>query len=226
MGRTTIMTIIPKILHMIWLGEKERPEYFDININRWKDLMPSWDFKIWTNEHLTEEYIEKSYLQLINKASKGAQKADLLRYYMVYKYGGFYVDADVTPLKSLDFIKTYNYSTVICNDRPWITWAYISIGFFGSVKESEFLKFIIDNMYKVDLENKDIHLTTGPAALGLAYFNLREKISCLVLPYFYFYRNKVGDIGPGSCADSKFGVYLKDNIDEALGHHFYAATWV
>jgi hypothetical protein len=219
------MKTIPKILHIIWLGDQVQPDYFYFNTNKWKELMPDWDIKIWYNDCLTGDNIELSYLELINKAKKGAQKADLLRYYMVYKYGGFYVDSDITPFKSLDNIPTYHYSDVLCHDRPWVSWPYVINAFFGSKQKSELMKYTIDQMYNVDFNVENIHLTSGPGALGRSYFHLRDTNSIIMLPYFLFYRNRIGDIGPGDYVDSKYGVYLKDNIHEAIGHHTYAATW-
>lgn len=217
--------IIPKILHMLWVGDAPAPDYFYDNLNRWKELMPSWEFKIWTNKELTEDLIEASYLNLINTATKGAQKADLLRYYVVHKYGGYYMDSDITPIRSLDEINVFNYSCVVCHDRPWITWPYIINAFFGSVASHELLNHVITQMYSVDLTRSDIHMVTGPAALGNAYFALRDRIKCVVLPYFYFYKNKIGDISVGEFVDSKYGSYLTQDVEGALGHHKYAATW-
>jgi mannosyltransferase OCH1-like enzyme len=53
--------MIPKILHMVWVGKAEPPQYFLDNLNKWKDLMPHWTYMVWTNDKLTEEYFDNDY---------------------------------------------------------------------------------------------------------------------------------------------------------------------
>lgn len=212
------MKKIPEILHMIWIGDNEAPDYFFDNLEKWRNLMPNWDIKVWTNSDLTEDKIESSYLALINKSNIGAQKADLLRFYVVNKFGGYYVDSDILPLRNLSELNGEDKDFIICHDLN-IEWEYIINAFFAATPNNPALNLIQERMYEVDFNRKDIHLTTGPARLGEAYFRFKEELDFMVLPYWYFYRNKVGDIDlDGSClTQDKFG---------AFGWHWYAATWV
>lgn len=212
------MKPIPKILHMIWVGVNSAPDYFFENLAAWKQLMPDWEFKIWTNADLTVTNIDKEYLDLINKADTGAQKADLLRYYVVNKFGGYYVDSDITPQRSLNELDTNTHNIVLCHDLK-IDWAYIINAFFAASPKHPILEFVIQQMYNVDYNNSEIHLTTGPAALGKAYFNFKNNLNCLILPYWFFYRNKKGDLDIN-------GIPLTEDKIGAFGSHRYAATWV
>lgn len=212
------MEKIPNILHMIWIGSDLVPDYFLKNLEIWKQLMPDWDFKVWTNTDLTTDNIDESYLNLINKTNIGAQKADLLRYYVINKFGGYYVDADVTPQKSLNDLGVTTQDLVICHDLQ-IEWAYIAIGFFGATPKHPVFKYIIEQMFKVDFNETNIHLTTGPAAFGNAYYMFKDSIDCLILPYWYFYRNKKGDININ-------GDLVLEDVLNVFGSHRYAATWV
>jgi mannosyltransferase OCH1-like enzyme len=94
--------IIPNLLHMIWVGEKEAPDYVGKHYDQWKTLMPEWTVRLWTNADLPEGEFPAAILPRIAEAKKGAQKADIMRYFIVYKYGGVYMDADVVPHRSLD----------------------------------------------------------------------------------------------------------------------------
>lgn len=212
------MKKIPNILHMIWVGDVSPPNYFYENLAIWKQLMPDWGFKVWTNEKINELNIDSSYLKLVEKCNNGAQKADLLKYYTVYKFGGYYVDADVEPIKSLNEINIDNHDIVICHDLE-ITWEYIAVGFFGASINNPVLKSAIDDMQNIDLTDKDQHLTTGPGAMGRAYFKNKEKVNSIILPYWFFYRNKKGDLDIN-------GIPLTEDKIGAFGSHRYAATWV
>jgi FkbM family methyltransferase len=209
---------IPNILHMIWVGDNPPPEYFYKNQKRWKELMPNWDFKIWTNSEIEKLNIDSSYLKLINKCLNGAQKADLLKYYVVNKFGGYYVDADVEPERSLNEINSNGYNIILCHDLE-ITWEYIAVGFFGASTDNPILESAIQDMFTINLADKAQHLTTGPGAMGRAYFKMKDKVNGLILPYWYFYRNKKGDTKID-------GTIIEEDIGNIFGSHRYAATWI
>jgi mannosyltransferase OCH1-like enzyme len=219
------MKKIPNILHMIWIGLDPIPDYFIKNLEIWKQLMPDWEFKVWTNTDLTTRNIDESYLNLINQSNIGAQKADLLRYYIVNKFGGYYVDADIVPERSLDELNIESYDLVVCHDMPWIYFPYLAIGFFGAIPKHPIFKDLLQKMYNVDFSRNDIHLVTGPAVFGDSYERIKESSNSIMLPYWYFYRNKIGDIGPAE-KGSEYGEYLKENKTGIFGSHRYAATWI
>lgn len=205
---------------MIWIGPKKPNLYFFENLHKWKGLMPNWEFKVWTNDTLTPELIDKEYLDLLNDALSGSHAADILRWYLLWKWGGYYVDADITPIKSLENINTHKYPVVLCHDLP-ITWNYIACGFVASEPGHKLFKTLVNKMYQADLTNTDIHLVTGPGALGEAWENLdwQNNGGYLMLPYWFFYRNRIGDPSIDS-----INRIMQNHLD-AVGNHFYAAEW-
>ena len=80
--------MIPKIIHQIWLGDQsQRP----INLMKtWEDMNPGWVYKLWTDDNLPKLICQEQFDKM--KGLHG--KADILRYELLYKYGGFYIDAD------------------------------------------------------------------------------------------------------------------------------------
>lgn len=74
---------IPRIAHLIWVGESPKPNYFDSNTNKWKELMPSWEIKVWKNEDITLQHFPERAISLIHQCKKGAQKADIMRYFII-----------------------------------------------------------------------------------------------------------------------------------------------
>lgn len=88
--------MIPKILHMIWIGPKPFP--FSKNLERYVELHPEWEVKLWTDSNLPKIRNRKIYKSIPIYAAK----ADLLRIEILALYGGIYVDADSYPVKPLD----------------------------------------------------------------------------------------------------------------------------
>jgi mannosyltransferase OCH1-like enzyme len=89
--------VIPKKLHMIWLGSPLPSQYQNI-ITKWKALHPAWEFKLWTDK----DVIKLTYAGLYSKVTNLGIKSALLRYEILYQYGGVYVDTDFECIKPLD----------------------------------------------------------------------------------------------------------------------------
>ena len=88
--------MIPKILHMIWIGPKPFP--YEANLQKYIELHPEWKINLWTDSNLPRLRNRKIYKSIPIYAAK----ADLLRIEILAIYGGVYVDADSYPIKPLD----------------------------------------------------------------------------------------------------------------------------
>ena len=207
------MAAIPKKLHMIWVGENQPPTYVEKNFNSWKSLMPGWECKLWSNDDITSDVFP---VELVNSCTIGAQKADIMRYFIIKKFGGVYVDSDVTPHRSLDTIFTDCRNIVACHDLQ-LTWGYIAIGFFAAVPNHHVMNEICELCYTVELNTKDVHMQTGPRLFGKVVTKYPDEYT--LLPIESFYRNVKGD----QCVN---GLIRHDDYEKRFGNHFYAATWV
>lgn len=91
---------IPKIIHYCWFGRGEKPKAVKKSIESWKRLMPDYEIKEWNedncdlskNKYVKEAYEEKKY----------AFVSDFVRVYVLYNYGGIYMDTDVNAIKSFE----------------------------------------------------------------------------------------------------------------------------
>jgi len=211
---------IPKNVHLIWVGNPNRPSYVIDHVNRWKRLMPEWTVKLWTDEDISETHFSVELISLIQTIEKGAQKADIMRYFIMEKYGGIYLDTDIIPYRSMDIV-SYLGDLIVCHDMP-ITWPYIAIGFFASVPHHPVLQYAcqIIETHSIQLNTEDIHMHTGPRLFGQALFYTRprESLKYIVLPITFFYRNLTGLQGCG-------GYLMESDIEERFGSHFYAKGW-
>lgn len=92
--------IIPKIIHQIWLGPLEIPEKYKEYTASWKNLHSDWEYKLWREKDI--ENWNFASKDLYNKASSYQEKSDILRYEILKKFGGLYIDLDYRALKSFD----------------------------------------------------------------------------------------------------------------------------
>ena len=196
---------IPKLLHLIWVGPDRAPDFLRTHVEGWAKLMPEWTIRIWTNDDINTNMFPEKAVELINSVVKGAQKADIMRYFIIEKYGGVYMDVDVVPHKSLDpLLKFKDANLVLCHDLP-LTWEYIINAFFAAVPNHPILKTACQMCYKTILNTEDIHLKTGPFLLGHAVAKTFNDDKTYLLPVKSFYRS--------------------ENNNERFGTHTYAKLW-
>jgi len=91
--------VIPKTFHQIWLGDEPLPEQHRLWSRTWLRLNPGWTLRLWRG---AEE------LPLVNRAEFDAarhvvEQSDILRYEIVYRYGGCYIDTDFECLRRFDW---------------------------------------------------------------------------------------------------------------------------
>lgn len=91
---------IPHIIHQIWLGHKEKPEFFDYWQASWRIYHPDWLYILWTDEDAARfPFINK---QLFEQAQNPGEKSDIWRYEILFQFGGLYVDVDYECLQPFD----------------------------------------------------------------------------------------------------------------------------
>lgn len=157
--------MIPNFIHYIWIGPKQFPSQFENFIKKWKLLYPDfnfiyWDDKLIQNSNILCENIKKYYYSDCNIALK----TDLIRFKILEKFGGIYIDVDNEPLKRMP-IEIFNYN-FFSGYQPNNE---IAIGIMGSKPQeiliTNYLESALENIKKFTFEGKvtnDIWKITGP----------------------------------------------------------------
>ncbi len=105
---------IPKIIHQVWLGG-EVPEKFLAMQQSWKDHHPDWEYRLWTDADI--EGLKLHNQKLFEEAQDYAQQANIVRYEVLYRYGGVYVDMDFACFAPLDHLHhCYDFYVGISNE--------------------------------------------------------------------------------------------------------------
>ena len=193
--------MIPKIIHQIWIGPNPVPYQF---LNTWKLNHPDWEYILWTEDKLKNENFTNE--NLINFFNNITVKTDLMRYELLYKYGGIYMDADIICKKKLDdfFLDNDLFATYYNKEQNYITNSTI-----GTVKNNEVLKEVIDYFKNLKTINKH----GDPVDFSVTPFNniLKNKQSKI---YDYYYFNPI-DFNSDT---------LKVNNTNIYGVHFWGTT--
>lgn len=98
--------MIPKIIHYCWFGNGEMDDISQKCIKSWEKFCPEYEIKLWNEE--TFDVNSNIFVSEAFKAKKWAFVSDYIRLYVLYNYGGVYLDADVEIIKPIDEFLTFD----------------------------------------------------------------------------------------------------------------------
>lgn len=97
------MSSIPCIIHQTW-RDNDVPPYLRRFQASWREHHPAWQYRLWTDEanrRLIEEHYPQ-FLPVYDTYPLPIQRADAVRYFILHRYGGLYVDLDFECLRPLE----------------------------------------------------------------------------------------------------------------------------
>lgn len=111
---------IPKIIHQIWIGRRPLPADLKKTMETWNTLHPNWEIRFWTNEAVRRyEFGHVLFKDLFQRPLTMGERVDILRYDILWKYGGVYADTDVVCLRNFDpLVHRYDFFGALCPPYP------------------------------------------------------------------------------------------------------------
>lgn len=93
--------MIPKVIHYCWFGRGEMPALVQTCIQSWHTHMPTWEFKLWSEDNFDMD-AAPLYVQQAYAAKKYAFVSDYVRLWALEREGGLYMDVDFEVYKPFD----------------------------------------------------------------------------------------------------------------------------
>lgn len=91
--------VIPRIIHQLWIGPKPRPSVF---MDTWKNMHPDMEYICWNEKEIENRNLKLECLDKIDDMVEINGKADIIRWEILYKYGGVFLDADSICIEPID----------------------------------------------------------------------------------------------------------------------------
>lgn len=155
--------MIPKIFHQTWLGNDPMPQSYIELRNTWLKYHPDWKAVLWTKDNMPKLVNKHIYDQLNNLGAK----SDLVRYEVLYQYGGWYADGDTQCFKSIDELLNGLDIALMYEPAPPRT-DLIANCFMGSVPYHPFFRKVLEELpYYAFRTDWPVVGATGPKFLGL-----------------------------------------------------------
>ena len=91
--------MIPHVLHQIWVGPNPLPEEYKRYTESWATHNAGWEMRLWTEDNLPDDLVRKEALERLRVP---AERSDILRLELLWRFGGVYVDIDLECRRSID----------------------------------------------------------------------------------------------------------------------------
>ena len=176
---------IPRIIHQIWIGPKPAPTKF---MDTWKDKHPDFEYIRWTEKEMKKRGFVSNCQNRIDEMEELNGKADIIRWELLYKYGGYFFDADSICIEPIDevLMKTKCFAGW---EQEQVREGLIATGTMGFPPKHPLVKaaleWIQDNCVSVQKTGLRAWITVGPCLLTNMY-NTGKYKDMTIFPSYYF----------------------------------------
>lgn len=143
-----------KIIHQVWVGPYRIPKREKKLSQIMRQSHPDWEYMFWDDESVEKldmpKNVKDSYDFYGNKhgmweSGDYVAQSDILRFFIVYKFGGVYLDIDFEVREGLNPLGLENYDAFICHHEDERLETFPN-GVFGSKKDGDLFKYIVEKM--------------------------------------------------------------------------------
>lgn len=234
------LCIIPKKIHYCWFGGGEMLPLMKRCLKSWRKVMPDYDIKCWDASTLdmTIPFVRETY-----NRKKWAFLTDYMRFYILWKEGGIYMDLDVEVFRPFDdFLSDRMFSGIdyseslflnnggkdlIDNEGGLLEPFYgktsfgiaIEAGILGAEKGHPFMKACIDYY----------NTTSFVTPKGDCFEIECPVVMCQIAMDFGFrYKNETQSLSEGICF-YKYPTFANPNLPyyspDIYACHWWTGTW-
>jgi mannosyltransferase OCH1-like enzyme len=179
---------IPPIIHQIWLGSSFPTKYRSWQ-KTWQKI-PGFKYHLWTEEDIYTFPLKNR--ELYDKATNWGERSDIVRYEILYRYGGLYVDTDfvcLKPQRIQELHQQYDFYGVL---QPLDVMMFcLANGVIGAVPEHPILGATMDHIrYTSRVHPTPIWARTGPMPFTRVVCSIlgSEKRDVVLPPTYFFPR--------------------------------------
>ncbi|HDU8579807.1 TPA: hypothetical protein RG679_004523 [Vibrio diabolicus] len=200
--------MIKKVIHYVWIGSADKPDFVNSCIRNWKLTLPEYQFIEWNEQNLNMEQIlsECDFVKLCYEKKLWAYVSDYIRLKVLYEYGGVYLDTDITLEKDITPLLDTEFFIGMEDET------YISAGIIGTVENNVIIKKILD-FYKNDIMSSDIY-TIPKVITHVIEKNNFQTIGNIYPPEFFY---------PYHYSQSFSENYITDNT---YCIHWWGKSWI
>ncbi|MGB5941993.1 MAG: glycosyltransferase [Leeuwenhoekiella sp.] len=209
---------IPKKIHQIWIGS-EVPKSYENWRSSWKKYHPDWEYFLWTESEIRS--LKLDLQDIYDNSHNFGVKSDVLRYEILNKYGGLYVDTDFECIKEFDHLQEgLDFYAGLMNGSD----AHLCNALIASIPGHPIMKKMLEAIKKpiVTHNSDEILNTTGPGAFTKVFFENYQSgnLVNVAFPITFFY----------CLPNNKLHIHSRKKIfsftkPESFAIHYWTVSW-
>jgi inositol phosphorylceramide mannosyltransferase catalytic subunit len=222
---------IPRIIHQTWKDDAIPPAMRPLS-ESWRRKHPGWEYRLWTDGD-NRAFIRTcfpGFLRRYDSYLYPIQRVDAVRYFLLYAFGGLYVDLDFECLSAFDELLENSECLFGLEPAEHCTIHHrdIIIGnaLMAAAPKHPFLEAIIREVidYQAFHEDRNTAVleTTGPLMLTRVYSRCRPA-GVTLLPSRCLYPFSLDDLA--RTARDGWSDVDRLKLREALAVHYFSGTW-
>lgn len=229
--------MIPRIIFQTWKTHKI-PQKWMAWHKSWTDMNPDYEIVIQDdaeNRQLVKNHFPE-YLEFYDHFAAEIYRADLVRYFFLYHYGGIYADLDFECLRPFDsLLEKYAGKEIIVGncEKDFID---IPNALMISAPGCRFWLDVVDRImrtFKTPRGDEDPwtmhkcspHLATGPVPLTETYLEMKDPGKVAITEQYIFYHLTSKKLKPLIYTRRKGTFYKQLRREEAIRIGAYAITY-
>jgi mannosyltransferase OCH1-like enzyme len=177
---------IPKIIHQTWKTERI-PRKWAPFVKKVRDLNPGWEYRLWTDSD-NEAFVRKEFPEfypVFRGFSREIMRADVIRYLIMLRIGGLYLDLDYEVLAPFEFGEAVLVLPLNRSMKYGDPMDELGNCIFASVPGHAFWEDVIADLASRPpqvTEYCQIYEATGPSFLTRIYHSHKERYTDITLP--------------------------------------------
>jgi mannosyltransferase OCH1-like enzyme len=202
-------------------------------MDSWKRHHPSWEYWLWDDDN-NRRFVQNRFpwfVRLYDNYSLNIQRADSVRYFILYTYGGLYVDVDSECLRSVEpllgkkecvfGLEASRHAEYHGVDK------IISNAFMAAVPSNPFfyaiIKGLITGISTAQDKNRFVLETTGPLMINRVYDGYSDKERITLMPSRYLFPLNYAEAeqhlnGQGT-------EVIRQKLKDAYAIHYHWGSW-
>ena len=190
------LSMIPKIIHYCWFGQKPKSKLIEGCIESWKKHCPNYKLTEWNEDSFditSHPFTKKMYAE-----KKYAFVADYVRLIALVRDGGIYLDTDMLLVQPLDSL--LDTQLLLGKESA----AFISCGMIGATKDHPFIEAMRKKYDTLTV------LKPNPVIMTELYNMTKPEHTTVMLPHaFYpFNAHTIGRYKGQDLGSDVYGVHL------------------
>lgn len=227
--------LIPKIIHQVYEDLSGPPVHLQEIAQSWQEKNPNWEYRFW-NKNDIDLFLEQEFPELKSTYYEfpyPVQRWDAIRYLILYRYGGLYVDMDYECTEPIDpllnevscAIGMEPKAHAVRSHMPYI----VGNAFMAATPRHPFLKELVSNVFQSNgnivykSKGETVLQTTGPYKVTELYKQSKYQDQITLIPAALVAPLAQEEVL--MILNQQVSIEIENKIEKSYAIHYFFGSW-